>query len=285
VDSVTSIERFEVKASNGERFAAVQWGASAPPILLHHATGFCAAAYSEIAEQLSEHHTVYSYDARGHGDTSASTDELSWRRFAKDLGFLARAILERHGAKAFACGIGHSLGGIATLTAAVDDHHLFERLLLIEPVLIPQDGPGTRRAGRTPFSMAARLRRSMFASRIEARELLASQEPYSRFTPRMFESYLEHCLRQVEGGYVELKCSPGSEATIYELAHTDVFEQLQDFEVPTQIVAAHDSSFATAYARLGGRLELVTVPEGHVAPMENPKRIATIARRWMTSGN
>tara|TARA_R110002072_G_scaffold1983_1_gene16201 strand:+ start:41209 stop:42066 length:858 start_codon:yes stop_codon:yes gene_type:complete len=285
VDTVTSIEHFEVAAPNGERFAAVQWGNSGPPILLHHATGFCAATWGEIAEPLAERHTVYSYDARGHGDTSAATDKLSWRQFAKDHGFLAGAILERHGAKAFACGIGHSLGGIATLTAAVDAPHLLDRLLLIEPVLIPENGPGTRRAGRTPFSMAARLRRSMFASRSEARELLGSQEPYSRFTPRTLDSYLEHGLRQVEGGQVELKCSPGLEATIYELGHTDVFERLHDFEVPTQIVVAHDSFFAAAYGRLDERFELVTVPESHVAPMENPQRIATIARSWIAAAN
>lgn len=280
---MTNIERFEVTAPGGERFAAIRWGDTGPPILLHHATGFCAAAWSEIAEPLAERHTVYAYDARGHGDTTTATKEVSWRQFAKDLGFLARRILERHGAESFACGMGHSLGGIATLTAAIDAPRLFDRLLLIEPVLIPQAGAGTRRAGRTPFSMATRMRRSTFASRGEARELLASQEPYSRFTSSTFDNYLAHCMRQVEGGSIELKCSPLLEATIYELGHTDAFEQLHDFTVPTRIVVAHDSDFAPAYARLDERFELVTVPESHVVPMENPQRIATIALSWIAS--
>ena len=242
--------------------------------MLHHATGFCAAMWNPIARQLAMSHTVFALDARGHGDSTHATD---------DLVEVSQLVLERQRAATFVGVVGHSLGGIAALTAAVTAPNLFERLLLIEPVLIPKSGPGARKAGRTPFSLSARLRRASFSSRDEARSALVSQQPYASFGDQLMTDYLHHCWVDLAGGGVGLKCAPALEAKIYELGHTEVLERLSDLKARTRIVAAEHGNFGEAYDALADRFDFVKVAGGHTLPLEIPDEIARIARQWLSA--
>ncbi len=276
----------DVTTDRGETFPVRRWGMRGLPMILHHATGFCKEVWDPVARELAAAHVVYAFDARGHGDGPPVDGELSWERYSADLADVSRAIARCAGFESFAGLIGHSLGGVAGLTAAVAEPQLFRRLLLVEPVLIPGAGCNARQRGRSPFSVMTRMRRARFDSRRHAREVLSETPPYSRFSPEVFDAYLETCWRDLDGGEVGLKCSPELEAAIYEFGPTKVLDGLDGFHVPTRIVAANRGDFLAAYTslRIHRWLEVVEVDSSHLVPMEDPHTIVDLARSWFKAG-
>ena len=77
-----------------------------PPVILIHATGFLAAMWRPIAEELAEEgHRVIAIDQRGHGD-SDTAGPYRFETFAEDLQRVIESLeVERPVA------VGHSSGG------------------------------------------------------------------------------------------------------------------------------------------------------------------------------
>ncbi len=273
-----------IRTSAGEEFAVLQWGNVGPPIMLHHATGFSGAIWGAIAKQLAAGYRVFALDARGHGDSTKNVEQISWQRFADDLVEVSRSVLADCGEARFAAAVGHSLGGTAILTAAAGQPDLFSSLFLIEPVLIPASGPGARKAGRTLFSATTRMRNTHFASRAAAREALGGVVPFRSFRGEVFEDYLAHGFADLDDGRAELKCSPGTEAAIYELGETEVMRRMVSVKVPVHLVAAARSQFMATYKSLlerEPRFDFTQVEASHLAPMEIPDILASMIRAWI----
>ena len=77
---------------NGVRLHTLDWGGAGDPIVLLHATGFLGRIYAPIAAALTRIGHVYSYDQRGHGDSSPAPDgQYNWQLTMEDLaGFITR---------------------------------------------------------------------------------------------------------------------------------------------------------------------------------------------------
>ena len=75
---------------NRIKLHTLDWGGDGPPIVILHATGFLGRIYRPLAERLCAIGHVYSYDQRGHGDSSAAPDgDYSWDATMRDLeGFI-----------------------------------------------------------------------------------------------------------------------------------------------------------------------------------------------------
>ncbi|HXN85772.1 MAG TPA: alpha/beta hydrolase, partial [Candidatus Binataceae bacterium] len=91
------------------RLHYLDWGGDGDPIIVLHATGFLGHIYAPIANALTRIGHVYSYDQRGHGDSSPSPDsQYDWQRTMDDLaGFIAAMGFRE--VRAF----GHSAGATA----------------------------------------------------------------------------------------------------------------------------------------------------------------------------
>ena len=77
------------KGPNGD-FNYIDWGGSGPPAHFAHATGFCAGAYTPIAENLGRRLRVLGMDDRGHGRTTAAANPQNlknWNVFANIIFF------------------------------------------------------------------------------------------------------------------------------------------------------------------------------------------------------
>src|SRR5262245_35095353 len=117
-------------ADRGLELAVLEWDGPGPLALLSHATGFCAALWSEVAERLCRTHRVVAYAARGHGDSSKppAASAYGWDECAEDLIALAEHLQRETGDRpGEVYGIGHSFGGTATLGAAARRPDLFAR--------------------------------------------------------------------------------------------------------------------------------------------------------------
>ena len=145
------VQRRHVELSSGLEIALLDWGGEGPLALLHHANGFCAGCWAAVAEGLRPRYRVIAMDARGHGDSSKPRggESYRWEHFGRDAGEVAAALAALSGAGRVALGLGHSFGGTALLTAAAERPALFERLVLVDPIVPPaRPVPDGLRSGR-----------------------------------------------------------------------------------------------------------------------------------------
>jgi pimeloyl-ACP methyl ester carboxylesterase len=262
----------------GVELAVLDWGGDGPLALLHHATGFCAALWEPVALGLRERFHVVALDARGHGDSSKPEggDAYHWNHFAHDLVALAEILIAEAGPVAI--GIGHSFGGTATLLAAVERPQLFERIVLVDPVIFPsgafQSDP-ERRARAGSLAEGARRRRDVFADREAARARWRKRPMFASWDPRVLDLYVAEGLAERPDGSVVLKCPSEVEAFIFERgASVDPMEQAQHLRVPALVLWARNGDFPRAhFEELVRRMpdgRLHDAPTGHLVPMEDP---------------
>lgn len=272
----------------GVEIALIDWGGDGPLALLHHANGFCAALWDPVAQELRRHFRVVGMDARGHGDSTLPTGghAFDWSHFGADLAAVARVLIEEGGGPV-ELGLGHSFGGTAFLLAAAAEPALFERLLLVDPVLPPPQailaGLDPRRSERGAHLIErARRRRSVFPDREAARESWSGKDMFAAWDPRAFALYLAEALGDRPDGQVELKCSPETEAAIFSDSFgCDVWEVASGVRVPTRLVWASGGDFPrSVYEAFAARLadaEIRDVKAGHLVPMERPDEVVGAA--------
>ena len=265
--------------------ALLDWGGEGPPALLHHANGFCAALWEPVVERLGAQFRVFALDARGHGDSSRPEGPgvFAWEFLARDLVGVAEALLAELPAERFALGLGHSFGGTLTLAAAAR-RDLYERIVMVDPVLFPAIAPGDE-PRVSELSLRARKRRAVWGSRSEARESFLAKEFFATWQPEVLELYIAEGLRQRPDGQVELKCDPEVEALIFEgppdLDHEAAASCIR---VPALLIWASSGNFSReTYQSLANRMAAGTVEEmegGHLVPLEEPDRVSDSVLRF-----
>src|ERR1700730_6882681 len=116
---------------DGIKLQTLDWGGDGAPIVILHATGFLGRIYRPLAEALRAIGHVYSYDQRGHGDSSAAPDgDYSWGATMRGLkGFMAAM------GWSVVRAVGHSAGATAIGSLASERTDLISRAVLLEPVI------------------------------------------------------------------------------------------------------------------------------------------------------
>ncbi|MGH0037257.1 MAG: alpha/beta fold hydrolase [Myxococcota bacterium] len=291
-DSLKSVERRRVDLpGRGVEIAVLDWGGSGPPALLHHANGFCGALWAPVAEKLSDRFRLLAVDARGHGDSSRPDPDrpgaYRWAEMAEDLAAVGAALLGELGAARFALGLGHSFGGTLSLAAASRHPGLFERVMMVDPVIIPPERASLpeRVAHASQMSERARRRRDGWDSRAEAREYLASRELFARWEPRALDLYVAEGLRDGEDGRVHLKCPGAVEGAIFAGDQgMDILELAAEARVPVRILWARQGNFPRAlYESMVETMsdaEVVEMDAGHLVVMEEPDIVVEQALRF-----
>jgi pimeloyl-ACP methyl ester carboxylesterase len=286
----------------GVEIALLDWGGEGPLVLMHHANGFCAGTLALVAESLVPAFRVIAMDARGHGDSSRpeGPDAYGWDHFALDYLAVAERLAAEHESGRVGVGVGHSFGGTSALGAAARRPDLFERLVLVDPVIPPppelarsMDPARGERLSR--LVEGARRRRALWASREEARAHFAERSLFRNWLPAAMELYVDHGLRLRSDGQLELKCPGAVEAAIFGSSSTvDVADLARRAgAVPTTVLWAEDGDFPRAvYERVFGpmpNVEIRDVPCGHLVPMERPDLVVAAIRgegeggRWRSS--
>jgi len=275
---------------NQIEIATLDFGGRGPLALLHHANGFCAAVWEPVARALTRHYRVIAMDARGHGDSAkpAGAEPYRWEWFGRDVIGVVDVLCQEHGASRIALGLGHSFGGTALIAASAQRPDLFERLVLVDPIVPPQQTPeleAQRRAFGNAIADGARRRRAVWPSRDAAREKWSGKELFANWDARVFDLYLAEGLHERPDGQVELACPPEIEAAIFEAnGSLDVMQRASAVRVPTLILWARAGNFSYAhYEALAARMsqaELRVADAGHLVPMENPELVVREVLRF-----
>ncbi len=260
--------------------ALLDWGGDGPLALLHHANGFCAATLDLVARPLREHFHVVGMDARGHGDSSTPTGEgaFDWLGFGADVAAVARALTSEAG-EPIALGFGHSFGGTSILLAAAEEPALFDRLLLVDPVLHPPPSVTNldpeRAARGNELVERATKRRSVFPDRATAGAIWREKRLFADWDERAFAIYLQEAMADRADGQVELKCAPTTEAAVFAGGRfADIWAPTKGLAVPARLLWATQGDFPRAvYEAFVAHIaagEIRDVEGRHLIPMEDP---------------
>jgi pimeloyl-ACP methyl ester carboxylesterase len=264
---------------NDVRLHYLDWGGSGDPIVILHATGFLGRIYAPIASALTQIGHVYSYDQRGHGDSSPSPDgEYNWQRTMDDLAGFITAMGFRK-VRAF----GHSAGATAIGGLACDRPELISRVVLSEPVLF-ETPTSPEIEWRNPFIERTRKRRRMFDSVDAMFHNFDNKPPYDTWNKAMLRDYCEFGTRVNADGKRELKCTPETEARLYETSQDfDGLGRIVRAQVPLLVLFGDrsDSLSSTLADKIAANIahgRVMMIPDtGHFMPMEKPDEVARLA--------
>jgi pimeloyl-ACP methyl ester carboxylesterase len=268
---------------NGVRLHVQDWGGAGAPIVFLHATGFLGRIYRPLLEPISAIGHVYSYDQRGHGDSSAAPDgDYSWDATMRDLeGFIIAMGWSRVRA------VGHSAGATAIGALASQRPDLILRAVLAEPVIF--ESPDAPELGwRNPF-IERTLKRRRFFDSVEAMFInFERKPPYDTWHKQMLRDYCEFGTRPTRDVRRELKCSPEIEAKFYETARDfDGLGRILRSTIPLLVFfgGRGDSLGASLSGKVAEGLKngrVIDVADaGHFLPMEKPEYIADHALRFL----
>jgi pimeloyl-ACP methyl ester carboxylesterase len=261
--------------------ATWEWEGDGAPILLIHATGLHGRCWDRIVEALPDRR-VLALDVRGHGRSSCPPPPYRWSHLARDvIEVVERLALER------VVGVGHSMGRHLVTRAAAALPSRFDRLLLLDPAIVPPEI--LRMIALAGDRIPPVRRRSRFASVSEMVTRLQTRKGFSRWDPRVLDDYCTHGLRPSPNGEgFELACPPEVETAVYVgQADPDIYGLLRSIDLPVHIVRARthpeghfvpDFSYSPTWPHLANEFrnasEVHLTEATHFFPMEQPDLVA-----------
>jgi len=194
-------------------------------------------------------------------------------------------------------GVGHSIGGIVTLRAALRDPQRFRAIILIEPVLFTPPRLVAWEFSRAlgiaqrvhPLIAGARKRRKTFDDLQTVFRGYRTREIFKYMSDESLQAYIEGMtIPKAEGGF-QLAFSPEWEAHIYltGLRDLDLWRGLHKLELPTLILrGAESDTFLENAARLVKRknpMVRIEIVENstHLLPLERPQHVFTLIQAFL----
>jgi pimeloyl-ACP methyl ester carboxylesterase len=258
----------------------VEFGGDGPPVNFAHANGYPPGSYRRMLTPLTAEYRVEAICFRPLWQPFDERPDLSgWRLLARDL---VRHIEDRF--EEPVRGIGHSMGGVATLFAAVERPDLFDSIVLLDPVFLPLKyvlalrlTPG-RHKRRLPLIRKAQDRPHHWPDRQAAFDFHRRARAFARLPDEALWDYIEAGTRETTDG-VELAYPGAWEAQVYGTA-PHVWHKLARCGVPMMGLRGKESTTCDPAAwqrwhRLQPGAEFVEIPDsGHLVPMERPDATA-----------
>lgn len=251
------------------------------PLHFYHANGFPVSVYIPFMEKLTKDFRVLGMGQRG--QDSQTKGNTSWHRAGLDLiDFLDKKQLGP------IIGVGHSIGAVATMFAAAKRPDLFEKLVLIDPVLLPYKYIFLmwliKIIGKKDlFVLAkrARKRRNFWTTRQEAYDYFKDKSLFKNFEKEFLNSYITYGLKDTENkDGVELLCPPEAEARIFENYPLGVWAWPKKLKTKTLLIRAEYSDVLFDYTekrflkKSSCSKAYLVKGAGHLIPMERSDEIA-----------
>lgn len=267
------------------------FGGEGRPIHLAVANGFPPGCYRPLMEALTDLGRGVSVLPRPlwPDDHQPPRRGVTWYTLAEDLLQAFEALGWRE-----VIGIGHSMGGVITMVAAVRRPDRFRALVLMDPVLMDPKVLALFRILRAlglgprlhPLARRARRRRRSWPSREAAAAHLRARPLFAAWHPQAFEGYLAEGLRPAGDGSVVLAYPPEWEVHIFVNVPHDAWRFVPHIPLPVLVLRGSASDTFTArdearFRRLQPRADFRTLPGSHLFPMEHPEETAQAIRGWL----
>lgn len=261
-------------------------GGEGPALCFLHANGYPPECYQPLLRALAPHFRVFAMHQRPLWPGARPEELQDWHPLSSDfLQFLEERNLSQ------TVVVGHSMGGIAALRAALRQPERIRALILLDPVLF---GPGFILLWNLirALGLGCRLHPLIPAAQKRRRTFDDLERPFSAYRRRATFRYLsDDALRAYvagitqpapSGGYT-LRYSPEWETHIYYTSvwrDFDLWRGLPGLKPPTLIVrGAETDTFLPVNAwlvrRVNPRIRIHTLPRTtHLLPLEAPEETA-----------
>ncbi len=276
-------------------------GGDGQPLHFLHANGYPPACYEPLFDLLKTEYRVFGMYLRPLWGNAKPEEIRSWHPFSEDLLHFLAERMERNGGGGSAepvIGVGHSIGAVVTLRAALKEPERFKALILIDPVLFTP-----RRIILWNFVLAmnlgerahpaiagAKTRRRTFDDLETVFRRYRNRGIFRYMSDEHLRIYIQGITRKAESGY-ELVYSPEWEAQIYltSLQDFDIWRNLPKLEVPTLFIrGAETDTFLEGAARLvkkkQPKVKIEALPKStHILPLERPQEVFGIMQSFLNS--
>ncbi len=262
---------------------------SKPLLHLSHANGFLPPTYKRALQPLEKHFQIISLKIRPLWEGENPNQLKHWSLFADDL---IRG-LDSIGAKGIAA-VGHSLGGVVTLYAAVKRPDLFSRIVLLDPTMLD---PARLWKIRLMRLLGLETRRSLVEGAVRRRRhwrsvkeafLSFKEKPLFKSWPKeTVLSYAKSLIRPSAEGGVDLAYPPEWEARIYQTIPTDVWDYARRLTRPTLVLSGENSDVFTpdsreAFRQANPAVQVETIlGAGHLLAQENPLEVGARMAKFL----
>lgn len=267
-------------------------GGNGEPLHFLHANGYPPECYAPLFENLQNQYHVIGMKLRPLWNDARKEDVPDWHSFSDDLlRFLSTSGVDP------VIGVGHSIGGIVTLRAAMREPKKFRALVLLDPVLfippvligwniIRALGLGERLHPKIPGAL--KRRRSF-----DNLELLyrgyRTRDVFRYMSDENLRIFIEGITRKKEAGSFNLAYSPEWETHIYltGMRDFDLWRGLPDFNVPTLIIRGDETDTFLPNAeklvkKKNPKIQVHTMKKAtHILPLEYPKEVAEIIKNFL----
>jgi pimeloyl-ACP methyl ester carboxylesterase len=269
------------------------YGGTGQPLHFLHANGYPPACYQPLTERLaSQYHTVGML-LRPLWPDSKPREINDWTPFTDDL----LKFLDEHKLNSV-IGVGHSIGAIVTLRAALREPSRFRALVLIDPVLFPRYfilewnlarifGLGNR---IHPLIAGALKRRREFDDLDKVYAGYRRRSIFRFFSDENLRIFIDGMTKPKAGGNYELAYSPEWEARIYYTGvwhDLDLWNNLKHLDVPTIIIRGAQTdtfweSTAKSVKKKNGNIKIFTLEKStHLLPLERPQEVFDIMQSFL----
>lgn len=258
----------------------------AQTIHFYHATGYPFGSYADMLGRLADDYNILGLAHRGCWEGQPAPDSsVAWHNYADDLiEFLDQ---QKRGP---VIGMGHSIGGVTTMFAAIKRPDLFSKIILIDPVFVAPPFWYMARLARlinqpVPMVKVAKKRPNQFASRQEAVDFHRAKRAFSRFTDLSMEAYGQFAIKEAERGFTLRFCRDW-EAHVYNSVPY-VWRQLPKLKLPVLGMRGEfsdvlmDASWKK-WQKLRPQDDLHTLAQcGHMLPHERPLQCAELIHNFL----
>ncbi|MCX6059741.1 MAG: alpha/beta hydrolase [Chloroflexi bacterium] len=264
-------------------------------LLFLHANGYPPACYRPLLARLAKSTHVTAMLQRPLWEDSHPEGFHDWTLLSEDL----LRFLDENESGAPITVLGHSMGGIAALRAALRQPQKFQHLILIDPVLLPPSYIALWKISLT-FNFAHRLHPHITSTLYRRREFEDLDLLFKRYRNRpafkyldddALRAYIEGITSPKENGGYQLIYSPEWESRIYYASiwnDMEIWRALPKLKVPTLIIrGAETDTFWKSTARkvkhLNPSIRIETIERAtHLVALEHPQKILELIQNFLT---
>ena len=251
-----------------------------------HGTGFCGMTLAPLASQLPEEWSLWFTDIPGHGFSKQPKHRMpDWNKMAITVAdaIYQQANVEQDGP---VIGVGHSMGSVLTLFAAVQYPQLFSRIILLDPVLFQPEFIVAQHLllatgiwKHIPLVRSVSNRRNQWPDVNAMKSEIASKSLFRNWHPQVIDYYVKYGTKTGVDGDVQLACEPRWEGSTFGSYPKGLWKAVRKVSVPIDILVAKKSyafipKAVKKAAKINSNIHWQLFDGNHCFPMEKPGETA-----------
>lgn len=244
-----------------------------------HGNGFPSPCYRQLLNALGSRYDCCYIDRIGHNPKFPVTE--NWH-------FLSDEIIDSVEQQATepVIAVGHSMGGVLSLIAALKKPALFKAVIMLDSPIIGRFKSNMVRLAKalgvidrvTPAART-RNRRQYWRSKEQLLDYLKEKELFRSFTNECLQDYIDYGLEKTHDGYV-LRFDRHIEYLIYRTIPHELFEYEGKLTVPADLIYGDQSTIVDSsdrrYMKKHYNIASHKIIGSHMFPMECPLKVAKL---------